>query len=74
MARFVIRYRGPSPAPREALEKLRAVATIIEDGDKMLLVDGSAAALQSALGGGDEWLITPEVTYEHPDPRQRVKR
>ena len=74
MPRFVIRYRGKGEYPERVLKKMRSVgASIIEDSGRMLLVEAPKQRLEEAMASEPEWLVTPEVSYERPDPRQSIK-
>jgi len=71
--RFVLRYRG-SGDPAAIREKLRALgASIIEDSGRMLLVEAPEQPLKEALASERGWLVAPEVSYAHPDPRRSIK-
>jgi len=70
--RYVLRYRGKGKYPAAVLEALRASgASIIEDTERMLLVEAPEHGLDRVLG--QEWLVTPEVSYALPDPRRSIK-
>lgn len=56
------------------LAKLRGVGvSIIEDSGRMLLVEAPKQVLEEAMASEPEWLVTPEVSYERPNPRQSIK-
>ena len=72
--RFVLRYRGKGQYPARTLEKIRAAGgSIVEDAGRMLLVEAPEHALESALASERDWLVTPEVSYGRPDPRESTK-
>ncbi len=75
MPRFVVRFRGQGKRPQDAVDRVQRIegASILEDSDRMMLVDASEQALQRALTPETDWIITPEVTYPMPDTRKRVK-
>lgn len=74
MARFVLRYRGQGKYPAGTLEKLHATgASIVEDTGRMLLVEAPELALKGALVPERDWLVTPEVSYAVPNPRESLK-
>ena len=73
MARFVLRYRGKGAIAACDLERIRATgAAIIEDGARMLLVEGVERALRDALGA-DDWVVAAEVTYGVPETKKSIR-
>jgi hypothetical protein len=75
-SRFVVRYRGNGPVPAEALDRAAKTAGVrlVDRSARSLLVEGAAEAVRAAFDeAGGEWLVAPEVTYEVPDPRPKVK-
>jgi hypothetical protein len=55
------------------LERVRATgAAIVEDGARMLLVEGVEQALRDALGA--DWVVAAEVTYGVPGAKNQVGR
>lgn len=75
MGRFILRYRGKGPKPADTADRIRALsgATVLDDGDRMMLVEAPEDGLRAALAP-DEWLVSGERTYSMPDPRPRLKR
>ncbi len=72
--RFIVRYRGKGEYPQRVLDKMRGVGiSIIEDSGRMLLVEAPKQTLEEALASEPEWLVTPEVSYERPNPRPSIK-
>lgn len=69
----MLRYRGNGPYPAAAVRRIRAVAKVVEDAGRMMLVEAPEQSLRSALGSDKDWIVAPEVVYEHPDPRARIK-
>ena len=76
MQRFIVRYRGKGSAPTEAVERAGGApgVRVVDQTSRMLLVEGTEEAVQSAFPDRDGWLITAERRYEIPDPRPRVER
>ncbi len=76
MSQFVVRYRGKGPAPADALE--RAAQTpglrVVDHSARSMLIEGTEETVRAAFDDATQWLIAPEVTYEMPDPRPKVKR
>jgi hypothetical protein len=69
MGRFILRYRGAGPVPREMIDRIHALpgASIVRSTDKMLLVDGGEEELRQLTETGN-WLMAPEQSYELPNP------
>lgn len=76
MRRFILRYRGEGARPQDAVEKIRAIggASVLEDSARMLLVEAPEQELRQALGSEADWIVAPEVTYEVPDTRKKVRK
>jgi len=76
MPRFILRYRGQGARPQDAVEKIRAIggASVLEDSDRMMLVEAPEEALRDALGSADDWIVAPEVKYKVPDTREKVRK
>jgi hypothetical protein len=74
VSRFVVRYRGKGEYPARVLEKIRSLgASIIDDSGRMLLVEAPKRGFEEAMASEQDWLVTPEVSYERPNPRQSIK-
>jgi hypothetical protein len=72
--RFVLRYRGKGTYPSATPEKLRGLgASIVEATSRMLLVEAEEAGLRELLASDRDWVMAPEVSYAHPDPRRSIK-
>jgi len=76
MARFIVRYRRKGPKPDDAAERMARVpgTRVVEETERMLLVEGEEAAVRSAFPDAGEWLVEPEKVYSIPDPRPKVER
>lgn len=77
--RFVLRYSGPPGATPESARlgaQLGAAVgvTVLDESPRMLLVEGSRAALDRALQGIEGWEITPETSTPLPDTRTRIRK
>ena len=74
MQRFIVRFRGQGPKPDDAVQRIRALkdASIVDESDRMLLVEAREEDLRTALGQGSQWLIAPERTYEVPEQPPHV--
>ena len=75
MARFVLRSRGGATSD-ELARRVRTAAgvTLVEATPRMLLVDGSEAAVRALIAGDDQWLVVPEHEVPLPDTRKKVRR
>jgi hypothetical protein len=76
MARFVLHYGGEAPRPKDVVRRIRAIsgASIVDDSDRLLLVDAPEAELRAVLEPHGDWSITPEKKYRVPSTRKRVER
>lgn len=76
MSRFILRYRGRGARPQDVVGKILAIggAAVLEDSDRMILVDAPEQELRKALGSEADWIVTPEVKYEVPDTRKKVRK
>ena len=76
MSRFVIRYRGSGARPEDVVRRIRQMPelSIVDDGGRVLLVEGPEGSLREALGSSTDWLVAAEKTYSVPSPRKRIER
>lgn len=76
MPRFIVRYRGQGARPQDAVERICAIggASVLEDSGRMMLVEAPEQELRKALGPEPDWIVMPEVKYEVPDTRQKVRK
>jgi len=76
MSRFILRYRGQGARPQDVVEKILAIggAAVLEDSDRMMLVEAPEQELREAFGSEADWVVTPEVKYEVPDTRKKVRK
>lgn len=73
--RFILRYTGDGPTPAAHVAHLRSVpgTKVLDESEKMLLVEGRKRDLETAthvLGG---WVLTAEKTIPVPDARKRIR-
>jgi hypothetical protein len=75
VARFILRYRGAGSHSEIDLARLlaRRNARVVDQTSRMVLVEGSAAALEDEFGDDPDWLVTPERSVQRPDPRPKVR-
>jgi hypothetical protein len=76
-ARFILRYTGDGPAPAGHVARLRDVpgTQVIDQSDRMLLVEGDSDDLERAARAlGTGWVLTPEKTVPVPDPKKKIER
>ena len=74
-ARFILRFRGQGSRPAADVAAIRDVpdTTIVDDsGARMLLVDGPEPELRAAVARLHDWELSPERTFERPDPRKKI--
>ncbi|MFN0086503.1 MAG: hypothetical protein ACKVX9_14035 [Blastocatellia bacterium] len=76
MNRYILRFRGQGKKPARDVEIIRALpgTTVIDDTNRMLLVEAPAEELQLALNSLSDWVMTEEQLLTIPDPRPRVRR
>jgi hypothetical protein len=70
-----LRYTGREPTPDAHLAHLRALpdTKVLDESDKMLLVEGHRQELEKAAGALDGWVLTAEKTVPVPDTRKKIK-
>ena len=75
-SRFVLRYRGEGPKPDADVAKLEelADAVIVDSSKRMLVVEATAGPLRDLVDSLPDWVMGPDVTYEVPDTRKKVRR
>lgn len=73
--RFILRYTGKGPAPDAHVARLRRVpgTKVLEEADRMLLVEGPQRDLEEATNALEGWVLSAEKTVPVPDPRKRVE-
>ncbi|MDX2032930.1 MAG: hypothetical protein SF339_19795 [Blastocatellia bacterium] len=74
MSRYILRFRGQGKKPAHDVAVIRALpgATVVDDTNRMLLVEAPADELQLALKSLPDWVMTEEQILPLPDPRPRV--
>lgn len=75
-SRFVLRYRGEGPKPKADIAKLEelADAVIVESSTRNLVVEAKPGPLRDLVDSLPDWVMGPDVTYEVPDTRKKVRR
>jgi len=75
--RFILRYRGPGPAPAGDVKQLRGLedAVVVDASPRMVLVesDSDPEALRSIVDDLPDWIMAPEQSYSLPDVRPRIE-
>jgi hypothetical protein len=73
--RFILRYTGAGPPLAAHVTRLRNVpgTKVLDESDRMLLVEGDQEDLEATTRGLDGWVLTPERTMSIPDPRKKIK-
>ncbi len=74
--RFVLRYRGPGPAPAGDVAQLRGLqdALVVDASPRMFLVESEPDALRSLVEELPDWIMAPEQSYPVPDVRARIEQ
>ena len=74
MARFMLRYSGGG-VPEQDVAALAADAgvKIVDRTAKMVLLEGQASAAEDLAGKLQGWKLYPEVEYNLPDDRPRIR-
>jgi hypothetical protein len=72
---FILRYTGGDPAPAGHIARLRSVpgTQVIDQSDRMLLVEGLQEDLEEAIRALGGWVLTPERTVPIPDPKKKIE-
>ena len=73
--RFILRYTGDGPRPNKHVARLRQVpgTKVLDESDKMLLVEGRQQELEKAARALDGWVLTVDKTVPVPDTRKKIK-
>ncbi len=76
MAKYILRFRGTSPAPAEDVARVKASpdVEILDATGRMMLVDGPESAIEKLAASMPGWSLTPEYTIDVPDPRPKPKK
>ena len=73
--RFILRYTGDGPTPHAHVAQLRRVpgTKVLDESDKMLLVEGRQRDLETATHALGGWVLTAEKTIPVPDTRKKIR-
>jgi hypothetical protein len=71
--RFVLRYHGPGRAPAGDLARIERDLNVVDHAPRMLLVEGSPAAIARTLDGLPRWIAMEEAVVPVPSTRPRVR-
>jgi len=76
LPRFILRYHGEGPAPRDDVARFKGALgiTVLDDSPRMLLVDGGEDELRKFLGQTSEWVMSPEASYALPEPHPSLEK
>jgi hypothetical protein len=74
-ARFILRYVAAGPKPAADVARIRAVPRIdvLDESDRMLLVEGVRGEVDAALASCPGWELTVERSIPIPNPRPKLK-
>jgi len=72
---LILRYTGDGPMPEEHVARLRGVpgTKVIDQAQRMLLVEGPRDDLEKATRALDDWVLSPEYSVPVPDTRKKIK-
>ncbi len=72
--RYVLRFQGRGAKPAADVEQVRRLpgVTVVEESSRMMLVEGDDETLPPLIETLSGWVVSPEQTYEVPDPRRRL--
>jgi hypothetical protein len=75
-SRFVLRYRGDGPKPDADVARLQelADAEIVNSSARMLVVEATPGPLRDLVDSLPDWVMGPDISYEVPDTRKKVRR
>jgi hypothetical protein len=75
-SRFVLRYRGDGPKPDADVARLEALAdaVIVHSSARMLVVEATPQPLRDLVDTLPGWVMGPDMSYEVPDTRKKVRR
>ncbi|HJV08286.1 MAG TPA: hypothetical protein VJ653_01335 [Acidimicrobiales bacterium] len=75
-SRFVLRYRGDGPKPAEDVARVRGLtdAVVVDSTSRMLVVEAEPGPLRDLVDGLGDWVMGPDMAYEVPDTRKKVRR
>ena len=73
--RMVLRREADdAPTSAETVRQIgRSGAVVVDQGDRMLLIEGSDAAVAAASELAKGWRASPVQSYAPPDTRMRIK-
>jgi hypothetical protein len=61
--RYVVRFRGPAPAPAADLARITGAVRVLDQAARMLLVEGSSSEMASLAEELPRWLVTEEDAF-----------
>ena len=73
--RLILRYTGTGPMPAAHVACVRSVpgTQVLEQSDRMLLVEGSEQALKAATRPLGDWVVSRDSTVPVPDTRKKIR-
>jgi hypothetical protein len=75
-SRFILRYRGDGPKPAADVAKLEELEdlVIVNSSARMLEVEARPEPLRDLVDSLPDWMMGPDISYEVPDTRKKVRR
>jgi hypothetical protein len=74
MARFILRASGASPQDENVEGAVQTSnVKVIDRAPNMMLIESSEEAANELVQRLPGWTVNPEIRYEIPDTRKRIK-
>ena len=72
----MLRYRGAGPTPDADVARFQelADAEIVDSSGRMLVVEATPGPLRDLVDSLSDWVMGPDMSYQVPDTRKRVRR
>jgi hypothetical protein len=73
IGRYILRFRGPGSTPPEDVRLISSVpgARVIDQSDRVLLVEAPDGELRQLVSGMSRWVIGEERRYPLPNSRPK---
>ena len=73
IGRYILRFRGPGSTPPDDVRLISAVpgARVIDQSDRVLLVEAPDGELRQLVSGMSRWVIGEERRYPLPNSRPK---
>jgi hypothetical protein len=76
MGRFILRFNGVGEKPAEDVRRIRLLpnATILDDSERMILIEAPDAAITELVKLLPQWGVSQESFVPLPDPRPKLTK